>query len=1424
MKPQTETGECLNRDTEKLEVQHIWRLHLTRNAIMLSGDEKNPPELWERENAACFYMFDYFDKMVCRRVTAEEQDHRFCFGLNQPPDEIPPTASYYLTLLSLCGENSSPDPFFYRSDSPEASGRPLPFLSIILVTITSVGLENETNSSRGQRPPKESEVKDFLISCARELRKTAERTRDKFQEAEMKCRVFQCVNSGNFCVAVRTDRPELSYHIAMNIRQATLNAGRHYHFPELSCGTFSLTGMEYPNNLEPENALSDGLAAKIQADVVMRLSLPDRESVHEMYSASKGGEENGQREIRTLFGRYDMTMTMKMKAFRRVYPWICAAKFDHKIIAGEARKQEKMAEPDPLLRLLMERLEKNQVQAVNERILIDADRANSGEDAEQPVGKRLIDADRANSGGDAEQSAQKLTRGRQKLVRMENLTIRSMMSSLLEQADCMGENWEDYCHYLHLLRDLWKNYSSLRYQEDSFINGHMFLAQIWLALSAVENYICGNPKNCNAPDGKDFFLDKKAYEDLMVFLRKAIQSISHFQKLMQSINQQSLMAPNYEVQMHTDLEKFMVAYTEFARRFLGWHYRTPDRDAQSDDKQRILPLFMMDVLHGDSISADALFLLPYWRRKRDGLCQSNPRKERLLLSIVMPDIETFGDLYGTLPVICHELSHNFRVMDRETRNDALCRFVMDKAADYAARMWISRVCEQTDYVSFGHIQRWIGDAIAQCLYEAYTQWFGKEVQAKSNIGALNSNMHAFLSQYFFVDADATRAGRQNPDVSAGEVRGLLEQLCVLYQSFQSLDDAAWYPEFLECWQGLEEMRKLEKADNSALSERNGDILFHAEERGKKRRTLYLNLREPLRVTANKMLEDIVNCQQRLLLTAGERLKEHVRRFYTDANSILPLLKAVPEAFKGPETFTYAPYSDETDYWIFSAKNRIDSAYRHCENLPSKIIPAEEREDKRLNQEIQDALDVHKKNLLYATDEACRTIKDASHLYKMLLTYCNDRDDVFDPYHIERNGLLLFIKGRLRFGIWPTPEKIPGLSHAPRAEREDASKDLERFRSLYPTRSYTSAQLQFLYGSAQMQELLAPLCLDMDDPTLFLQALSNGLQIQGRVPEMLVQDSVTIYREIFADLGMCLALGLNRFGYLMVMSHSKTICRDVVKPNRSASLLERMNIVCLTLDACEKTPDSDGRILTESVKCYEKRMRGHFKKALTGEAFRELEARSFFQRLQRAIENPDEGEHIEACPINLVPENWVSMRGATERRGSELWRQKRQNRCRELSKDLQRLWMTVFFSAYIRLNADLTKRNIWDFHPRIVEHFVDLYSRMRTLWERPEQARYNSHVLSKIGAAYREGRVEPFLRKASENPADSVNASLKDTLSFVLFYYYQNWNVYSDLQGFEKRFQTETGKNRKKDEQERSEWLNKWIDNLMGGDFPWSETK
>ena len=1043
----------------------------------------------------------------------------------------------------------------------------------------------------------------------------------------------------------------------------------------------------------------------------------------------------------------------------------------------------------------------------------------------QAVNERiLIDADRANSGGDAEQSAQKLTRGRQKLVRMENLTIRSMMSSLLEQADCMGENREDYCHYLHLLRDLWKNYSSLRYQEDSFINGHMFLAQIWLVLSAVENYICGNPENGNVPDGKDFFLDKKAYEDLMIFLRKAIQSISHFQKLMQSINQQSLMAPNYEVQMHTDLEKFMVAYTEFARRFLGWHYRTPDRDAQSDDKQRILPLFMMDVLHGDSISADALFLLPYWRRNRDGLCQSNPRKERLLLSIVMPDIETFGDLYGTLPVICHELSHNFRVMNRQTRNDALCRFVMDKAADYAARMWISRVCEQTDYMSFGHIQRWMGDAIAQCLYEAYTQWFGKEVQAKSNIGALNSNLYAFLSQYFFVDADATRAGRQNPGVSAREIRNLLEQLCVLYQSFQSLNDAAWYPEFLECWQRLEEMRKLEEVDNSALSERNSDILFHAEKRGKERWILYLNLRRQLWTTADNMLRDIVNCQRGLLLTAGERLKEHVMRFYSDADSILPLLKTVRESFGEPKTFTYASYSDEMDYWIFSAKNRIDSAYRHCENLPSKIIPAEEREDKRLNQEIQDALEVHKENLRYATHGACKTIKDASHLYNMLLSYCNGRNGVFDPFHIERNGLLLFIKGRLRSGIWPTPEKIPVLSHASRAERESPSKALERLRSLYHTLSYTSAQLQFFYSSAQMQELLAPLCLDMDDPTLFLQKFSNGLQIQGRVPEMLVQDSVKTYREIFADLGMCLALGLNRFGYLMVMSHAKTICRDAVNPNCSASLMERMNMVCLTLDACEKTPDRNGRLLAESVKRYEKRMRGHFKKALTGEAFGQLEEQEFFQRLQRAIETPDEGEIVEECPVKLAPESWVSMRGVTERHGSELWRQKRQNRCRELSKDLQHLWMTVFFSAYIRLNADLAKRNIWDFHPRIVEHFVELYSRMQTLWERPEQARYNSHVLAKIGAAYREGRVEPFLRKAPENPADTVNASLKDTLSFVLFYYYQNWNVYSDLQGFGKRFQTETGKNREKDEQERREWLNKWINNLMGDDFPWSETK
>ena len=203
----------------------------------------------------------------------------------------------------------------------------------------------------------------------------------------------------------------------------------------------------------------------------------------------------------------------------------------------------------------------------------------------------------------------------------------------------------DFVQLLGMVTDVWRNFENLRNQADSFVNGNVFFAQIWFLLDVIETYI-------KSMDEKSQL--KVNYDTLVVQFRKAVNCISRFHKMMQSVNQQSMQAPNYEIQIHCDLEKFIVSYTEFARRFLTGHIYPYADDEVKSLHQYVLPICTVDS-NIDSIEADPLFLLPYSKASSQKICQTNSERERLLLSINMPNIEVMGRLYHTLPIltICH---------------------------------------------------------------------------------------------------------------------------------------------------------------------------------------------------------------------------------------------------------------------------------------------------------------------------------------------------------------------------------------------------------------------------------------------------------------------------------------------------------------------------------------------------------------------------------------------------------------------------------------------------------------------------------------------------------------------------------------------------------------------------------------------------
>ncbi|MBQ9348796.1 MAG: hypothetical protein IJT94_15905, partial [Oscillibacter sp.] len=888
--------------------------------------------------------------------------------------------------------------------------------------------------------------------------------------------------------------------------------------------------------------------------------------------------KRGKIEIRTLYGRYDVTLTLKMNQFQRLYPWVCAGKFRATPPEDASLKEEGNSVIKHLMKVLRQSREDSSpgVQAINERILVDADYNDPNATAPSATGSHANASNEHGPSG-AEQGTSapdemSFNRKRQGLVREENLAVLGMIEDLLKKAETLPNGRDEFCHSLHLLRDLWKSYSSLRYQEDSFVNGNMFLAQIWLVLDCVEKYIDSEPQNYlqkhpYLADGdkkkiEGFRASRKARSDLIKSLRGSIQSISHFQKLMQSINQQSLMAPNYEVQMHTDLEKFMVAYTEYARRFLSLHFR---RDG-GNGKQHILPIFMMDVL-SDFIKAEPFFLLPYWQNQ-EGLCVSNREKERLLLSIVLPDIETFGDLYATLPVICHELSHNFRVVERRDRNEALARYILSKTADYVVRLWIARISEQSAYAGLGRLRTWLSAAVADCLYQSYCEYCGEEARRDANIGAFNSNINAFLMNCFFVDTD--RAKKRQSSMLAEDFITLLEQMRRLYRSSK----AEWYEDYLNC---VKELKELEDDETDLES-----MTVEAQDCAQKRFKGYQNLSEKLKSLAERMLSSVVEQRAKDVGEAAQRLGAYAANSGLNREFLKNTIQDVYSTnTSDKDIYTAVSVSAQAaDKWIVDAMSKTEKV---CRDLENQMESRHFQENAGLRTE--ERLRLLIENLRNTASESCQTIKDGNHILRVLYWSSGSEGEAIDRFHAERSVFLNRLHDRLRYDIQrmqPTRNRAADDKVKPDGETDTVNGVLytDFLRSLWP-----------LFCASQMREVLSPIYMDMEDQTILRRnLLGNVFQIQPQIVTTIIEENVTVYREIFADLGMCLSLNLDEFGYLMVMFHHRAFYRDVQEKDVYHSLTERMEIVCWTLSTRQDV-EPRGKLL-ENIHTYYRQMKDY----------------------------------------------------------------------------------------------------------------------------------------------------------------------------------------------------------------------------------------
>jgi hypothetical protein len=717
------------------------------------------PIITPKKDVSRFFLFDYYDEMCHIRFDKKSAiKYTAVMGIEDPFECPchPILSSQLLTLVELDapGMENGPCPFQYKSDDENISDKP--FLSLINVSMTPVCVTEQDAFFGDSFLNNEEAIFKFLAECTVVLRERADAA-NKASDGSAVFGVYYSMTSGNFFIAVRSASLHTAYQIA-DMVNATPYGNCLFH-------TFTTIGLEYRTQAKRQKQLYGFKeTAKIEDYVIIRLSTSSpgdglREVVKDM------GEE--------LYGRYDVTVKLPFNTFKILYPLLAYFKIEpcgHEnyykniYIPYFEKCQEKNEEQKtwPVIKKLVEDIGKDILAktnsskihyiTINERVGLITPQGTA-----QKVDK-AFDAPDWN-----------------RLIFTQNTALLDQLLELKKKEAKLPYNRKQYSVCLGLIKELIIIYGNARYAYDALINGFNFYSQMCYLLSSIKNFTDFIIKYSKLAISTEVY-KMGMCEDLTSWLRKTVDSLNSYNKLLQSINLQSMQAPNYEIGMKIDAEKYLISYTEFLRSFIAdYKSCTLETPANKEKPKPIFPIFTVDF-SVQSINATALFNYPV-----DVIGQEVIAKEdltnRVVLAITTPDFNTFVSLYATLPLLCHEIGHYLRFGTREERNLFVAKYTFRYISEYMAKLWLSKSNENHSYFYAPRVlTNFLAKAIFDEMWATYTKKYIEKI-ANRNLPIEIEFIRDFLFSNFFIKHDDYIFS--NPE--QGDKKALREILKKLYQ-------------------------------------------------------------------------------------------------------------------------------------------------------------------------------------------------------------------------------------------------------------------------------------------------------------------------------------------------------------------------------------------------------------------------------------------------------------------------------------------------------------------------------------------------------------------------------------------------------------------------------------------------------------------
>lgn len=258
---------------------------------------------------------------------------------------------------------------------------------------------------------------------------------------------------------------------------------------------------------------------------------------------------------------------------------------------------------------------------------------------------------------------------------------------------------EIFAREMRLIKDLIYSYSDLWYQSASD-SGFIFFAQLEIILQGLY----GLMQEIAEIDLNDNTLEP-SIEQLFEVIHCSVCDLNGYNKQFQFLNQDSVNFPNYEIQSKVNAEKYMAAYSSFLHKFFVLYYQNKE-----DDKHIVqnFPLALVD-LEERKIVTNIFF---------SSLYKENTKKEnkeaRGIFAVHFPSSEYFSNLWNSIPLLMHEASHTQNYGQTIDRNNAVV-YNMDM---YIAEILTNRMLKYINEGIVVYTSSLLSEILKQKVYQA----------------------------------------------------------------------------------------------------------------------------------------------------------------------------------------------------------------------------------------------------------------------------------------------------------------------------------------------------------------------------------------------------------------------------------------------------------------------------------------------------------------------------------------------------------------------------------------------------------------------------------------------------------------------------------------------------------------------------------